>query len=65
MLYWGLLRGSLFTASRFAWLRVCEYRSSIFADIQPAMAFIVDSGTPASPSHHGVTGSLRWPWVKL
>jgi hypothetical protein len=32
-----------------AWLRVCEYRSSIFADIQPAIAFIVESGTPASP----------------
>jgi hypothetical protein len=39
----------LFTASRFAWFRVWEYFSSIFADIHPAMAFIVDSGTPASP----------------
>ena len=38
------------TASRLACWRVCEYRSSILADIQPAMAFIVDSGTLASPS---------------
>jgi hypothetical protein len=47
--YFGLLVGSLVTASRLAWMRVCEYRSSIFADIQLASAFIVESGTPASP----------------
>jgi hypothetical protein len=47
--YRGLLRGSLFTASRFAWLRVREYRTNILADIHPAMAFIVDSGNPSSP----------------
>jgi hypothetical protein len=29
---------------------VWEYRSSIFADIQPASAFIVESGTPAAAS---------------
>ena len=47
--YLGLLVGSLLTASRFAWLPVCEYRSNIFVDIQPASAFIVESGTPTSP----------------
>jgi hypothetical protein len=47
--YFGRLVGSFLTASLFAWLLVCEYRSNIFADIQPASALMVESGTPASP----------------